>query len=228
VHPGETEQRWPPRPPSFELTLTFDNGPTAATPIVLDLLGQYQVKATFFVCGKQMVRPALREYAERAHADGHWIGNHTFSHGPSFGNLDDPAVAIQEIEETQRLIGRLAHPDRWFRPYANSGQLDRRVLNQIALDHLQDGGYSMVLWNSLPRDWETSGWVEIALAQCEAQPWSLMVLHDNFDRALPGLERFLPAVLEKGGRFRQDFPPGCVPIRKGDIITPVDHLLRTA
>ena len=49
---------------SFQLTLTFDNGPMAATPIVLDLLAQYQVKATFFVCGKQMVRPVLREYAD--------------------------------------------------------------------------------------------------------------------------------------------------------------------
>jgi len=55
-----------------------------------------------------------------------------------------------------------------------------------------------------------------------------MVLHDNFDRALPGLERFLPKVLEKGGRFRQDFPPECVPIRKGAIISPVDHLLRAS
>ena len=213
---------------SFQLTLTFDNGPMAATPIVLDLLAQYQVKATFFVCGKQMVRPVLREYAERAQAEGHWIGNHTFSHGPSFGDLDDPAVAIQEIEDTQRLIGDLAHPQRWFRPYANSGSLDQRVLNRVALDHLQAGGYSMVLWNSLPRDWETSGWVEIALEHCDERPWSVMVLHDNFDRALPGLERFLPAVLAKGGCFRQDFPPECVPIRKGAIISPVDHLLRNA
>jgi len=213
---------------AFELTLTFDNGPMAATPIVLDLLARYQVKATFFVCGKQMVRPVLRQYAERAHAEGHWIGNHTFSHGPSFGNLDDPAVAIQEIEETERLIGDLAHPERWFRPYANSGVLDHRVLNRVALDHLQAGGYSMVLWNSLPRDWETSGWVEIALEHCDERPWSVMVLHDNFDRALPGLERFLPAVLGKGGRFRQDFPPECVPIRKGAIISPVDYLLRNA
>jgi peptidoglycan/xylan/chitin deacetylase (PgdA/CDA1 family) len=212
----------------FELTLTFDNGPTAATPIVLDLLQQYDIKATFFVCGKQMVRPALREYAARAHAEGHWIGNHTFSHGPSFGNLDDPQVAIQEIEDTQRLIGDLAHPDRWFRPYANSGHLDARVLNRVALHHLQACGYSMVLWNSLPRDWETSGWVEIALEHCDEQPWSVMVLHDNFDRCLPGLERFLPAVLEQGGRFRQEFPPECVPIRNGAIISAVDHLLRTS
>lgn len=211
---------------AFELTLTFDNGPMAATPIVLNLLEQYGIKATFFVCGKQMVRPALREYAVRAHAEGHWIGNHTFSHGPSFGNLDDPDVAMQEIDETQRLIGELAHPDKWFRPYANSGTLDRRVFNQAALDHLVAQRYSVVLWNSLPRDWETAGWVEIALEHCDERPWSVMVLHDNFDRCLPGLERFLPAVLDKGGTFRQDFPPECVPIRKGAIITPVDHLVR--
>jgi peptidoglycan/xylan/chitin deacetylase (PgdA/CDA1 family) len=213
---------------AFELTLTFDNGPMAATPLVLDLLQQYEIKATFFVCGKQLVRPALREYAVRAHAEGHWIGNHTFSHGPSFGSLGEPASALQEIDETQRLIGDMAHPDKWFRPYANSGNLDARVLNQVALEHLQAERYSMVLWNSLPRDWETAGWVEVALEHCDERPWSVMVLHDNFDRCLPGLERFLPAVLEKGGRFRQDFPPACVPIRNGAIITPIDHLLRHA
>lgn len=213
---------------AFELTLTFDNGPMPATPVVLDLLAQYDVKATFFVCGKQMVQPELRDYAVRAHGEGHWIGNHTYSHGPSFGNLQDPAVAVTEIEETQRLIGELAHPDRWFRPYANSGVLDQRVFNRAALEHLQQGRYSVVLWNSLPRDWETRAWVDIALAHCDEQPWSVMVLHDNFNRAIPGLERFLPEVLARGGRFRQDFPPRCVPIRKGDIITSVDHLLRTS
>jgi peptidoglycan/xylan/chitin deacetylase (PgdA/CDA1 family) len=212
----------------FELTLTFDNGPMPATPVVLDLLARYDVKATFFVCGRQMVQPELRVHAARAHAEGHWIGNHTYSHGPSFGNLQNPAAAIMEIDETQRLIGDLAHPDRLFRPYANSGVLDHRVFNREALEHLKKGRYTVVLWNSLPRDWETRAWVDIALAHCDEQPWSVMVLHDNFNRAIPGLERFIPEVLARGGRFRQDFPPECVPIRKGDIISPVDHLLRTS
>ena len=49
-----------------------------ATPRVLDVLGERGVKATFFVVGEQLREH--RELAERAAAEGHWIGNHTFTH----------------------------------------------------------------------------------------------------------------------------------------------------
>jgi hypothetical protein len=64
-----------------------------------------------------------------------------------------------------------------------------------------------------------------ALEQCLSQPWTLMVLHDDFTRALPALERFLPAVADAGARFRQDFPPECVPLRRGRTVGPLDHLI---
>ena len=65
----------------FDLTLSFDNGPTPdVTPHVLDVLGRRGVKSTFFVIGEKLVRPANRALAERAHAEGHWVGNNTWSH----------------------------------------------------------------------------------------------------------------------------------------------------
>ena len=75
--------------------------------------------------------------------------------------------------------------------------------------------------------WLDRDWMKTALEQCLSQPWSLMVLHDDFTRALPALERFLPAVKEAGARFRQDFPPACVPLHQGHIIGPLDHLIAT-
>ena len=66
----------------FDLTLTFDNGPEpAVTPVVLDVLAHHGVLSTFFVIGSKLADPKARACAERAHAEGHWIGNHTFSHG---------------------------------------------------------------------------------------------------------------------------------------------------
>ena len=210
---------------TFDLTLTFDNGPTEATPRVLDLLAQYRIKSTFFVLGKQLADPALRPFTERAAAEGHWIGNHTWSHAPSLGDYRDPDASIDDVKRAQDLIGDLAHPDRLFRPYANSGVLDRRVFNRRVVEYMQRERYTVVLWNAVPRDWQTSQWVEIALEQCAARPWSLMVLHDKHGRVLPGLERFLPLVREAGARFRQDFPPECLVMRRGEVTPAIEPLI---
>ena len=61
------------------LALTFDDGPHPRyTHAILDLLGQYGAKATFFVIGKNLLYYA--EAAKRAVREGHEIGNHTYSH----------------------------------------------------------------------------------------------------------------------------------------------------
>ena len=208
----------------FDLTLSFDNGPTTATPVVLDLLKAFGIQTTFFVTGRQMAIPAMRLHAERASGEGHWIGNHTFSHSRSLGAIPDPRQAIAEIADAQAHIGALAHPDRLFRPYANSAVLDRRVFSRASLAYLRENAYTVVLWNAVPRDWLNRDWMQTALDQCLAQPWTLMVLHDDFTRALPALERFLPAAKAAGARFRQDFPPACVPMRRGLLRLPLDPL----
>jgi peptidoglycan-N-acetylglucosamine deacetylase len=209
----------------FDLSLTFDNGPTDATPAVLDLLSQYGVKTTFFVLGKQMADPTLRQHAERAVAEGHWIGNHTYTHTRALGQFTDLDASVAEVAETQAVIGELAHPDRLFRPYANGGVLDGRVFNRRVIDYMVAERFTVVLWNAVPRDWERIDWVDVAIEQCRTQPWSLMVLHDKFGRALPGLERFLAHASDAGARFRQDFPPGCVPMRQGAITESLERLI---
>ena len=213
---------------SFDLTLTFDNGPTEATPQVLDLLAEHDAKATFFVLGMQMAQPRLRAHAERAVAEGHWIGNHTYTHTLALGQFDDLDASVAEIADTEATIGALGHPDRFFRPYANGGVLDRRVLNVRAADYLQAHGYTVVLWNAVPRDWERRDWVDIALDQCAARPWSLMVLHDRYGRVLPGLDEFLPLAVKAGARFRQDFPDDCVPMRRGHPTSALAPLIAPA
>jgi peptidoglycan/xylan/chitin deacetylase (PgdA/CDA1 family) len=207
----------------FDLTLTFDNGPDPEiTPRVLDILDRRNIKTTFFVIGEKLADPAARSLAERAHAEGHWIGNHTFTHSVPLGEQRDPQAAEQEIARTQREIGGLAHPQRWFRPFGGGGNLDSRLLKRSVVDHLCAGGYSCVLWNAIPRDWEDpDGWVDRALAQCRAQPWSLVVLHDLPTGAMDHLDRFLDRATDAGAILHQEFPPACVPIRHGEIALPI-------
>ena len=95
----------------FDLTLTFDNGPEpGVTPRVLDILRERGIKTTFFVIGEKLGDPERRRLAARAHGEGHWIGNHTFTHTVPLGQQHDPETAQNEIGRTQAAIGDLAHP----------------------------------------------------------------------------------------------------------------------
>ena len=78
----------------FDLTLTFDNGPEPeVTPLVLDILARRGIHTTFFVIGDKVQRPERRKLAERAHAEGHWIGNHSWTHSVPLGERSEPNVA---------------------------------------------------------------------------------------------------------------------------------------
>ena len=204
------------------LTLTFDNGPEPdVTPGVLDALGARGIKATFFVVGEKMRDPSARALAERAHDEGHWIGNHTFSHSVPLGLSGEPDVAAAEIGRTQALIGDLAHPDRLFRPFGGQGAIGRHLLSTRVVDHLVAENHSLVLWNAIPRDWEPEGWVERALAQIAEGDETLMVLHDLPTGAMQELGRFLDAVQEAEIPVRQTIPDGLMPIRRGRVAMPI-------
>jgi peptidoglycan/xylan/chitin deacetylase (PgdA/CDA1 family) len=209
----------------YDLTLTFDNGPDPdVTPHVLDILAARGIKTTFFVIGEKLADPARRALAERAHGEGHWIGNHTYAHSIPLGEQPGRDTAENEIRRTQDAIGDLAHANRWFRPFGGGGNLDQRLLKPSVVDHLTRNKHSCVLWNSIPRDWaDPDGWTGRALDQCSRQPWTLMVLHDLPTGAMAHLERFLDSAEAAGARFRQDFPPACVPIRNGEIALPINE-----
>lgn len=208
----------------FDLTLTFDNGPEPdATPGVLDILKRRSVLASFFVIGEKLAKPGARALAERAHAEGHWIGNHSWTHSVPFGQRSESDLSDREIGRTQQAIGDLAHPRRFFRPSGGGGNLDKRLLNPAVVEYLKREKFTCVLWNSIPRDWnDPDGWMERALAQCGKQKWTLMVLHDLPSGAMRHLEGFLDKVGEAGGRLRQDFPPDCTPIVEGIVTRPLD------
>jgi cellulose synthase/poly-beta-1,6-N-acetylglucosamine synthase-like glycosyltransferase/peptidoglycan/xylan/chitin deacetylase (PgdA/CDA1 family) len=84
-----------------KLVLTFDDGPDPEfTPRILDILKQYKVPAVFFVLGSQANR--YPELTRRIVAEGHEIGNHTFTH-PNLDRVSDIQMNM-EINATQRVI----------------------------------------------------------------------------------------------------------------------------
>jgi peptidoglycan/xylan/chitin deacetylase (PgdA/CDA1 family) len=207
------------------ITITFDNGPDPeVTPLVLDSLRRHDIRSTFFVLGDKL--RDRRRLAERAHAEGHWIGNHTYNHIVPLGMSSESGIASSEIARTQDLIGDLAHERRFFRPFGGGGMLDQRLLNREALKHLVEGRYTCVLWNVIPQDWVyPEGWVDRAIELCFAQEHALMVVHDLSTGAMADLDRFIGTAKDRGAVFQQDFPEDCVPLERGRLVRPIEPYL---
>jgi peptidoglycan/xylan/chitin deacetylase (PgdA/CDA1 family) len=198
------------------ISLSFDNGPTpGVTDAVLDVLAARELLASFFVVGERLSAPGGVGLARRAQAEGHWIGNHSLTHTIPLGVADDETVD-REIDGCERLLDGLAHADRLMRPYGTGGAIDARMLGTHAVDRLLAGGFTCVLWNSVPHDWDDpTGWVERTLADVATHEHTLVVLHDVAGAALPRLGELLDSLEDAGVAVVQDFPPECVPIRRG-------------
>jgi peptidoglycan-N-acetylglucosamine deacetylase len=205
------------------VTLTFDNGPTSGiTDQVLDILAARGIQTTFFVVGEKLARPGSREFVARAHAAGHWIGNHSLTHSVPFGQKPDAEFARREIEETQNLIGGLSQPDKLFRPMGGGGVIGPHLLSRAALQLLQAGKYTCVLWSSVPGDWkDQAGWVDRCVEEVAGRDWTVVALHDVENAALPRLPELLDRLDALGVEFRQDFPGDVVMTRRGELVSPL-------
>ncbi len=206
------------------VTLSFDNGPEpGVTPGVLDTLAKHSVKASFFVMGRKVITAEGRELAMRASAEGHWVGNHTYSHTQPLGELDR-ATALREFERAAESLAWLRQKPPLFRPYGREGRLGKHLLHPAVVERLVAERYSAVLWNCVPGDWrDPEGWVTTALQQCRSNTWSLVVLHDQPGGAMKHLDRFLTALEESNVPIVQEFPDDCVPIREGRITGAIEN-----
>jgi len=212
----------------MRITLTFDNGPTpGATEAILDVLDAYGLRASFFVIGRRLQDPEGRRATERAHAEGHWIGNHTFSHEIPLGRDKRPDHVEKEITSVDRLLGSLAHQSRYFRPHGK-GKLGPHVLSFAAYQYLIENKSTLVTWNNVPEDWLAPRleWKRRAFQKMEKLSWSVLVLHDpHLADMLSTLPEFLDEALSAGYEFVQDFPAECTPILRGEAQRPLQDLV---
>ncbi|HEY2844333.1 MAG TPA: polysaccharide deacetylase family protein, partial [Bryobacteraceae bacterium] len=155
-----------------KVTLTFDNGPDPqATPQVLDCLARHGVQSTFFVLGQHVSTSVGLELARRASREGHWIGNHTWSHTGRLGEMTREA-ALGEFDRTQQALAWVQQPARLFRPRGGAGRMGKGLLHPAVVERLIAGGFTCVLWTSVPGDFrDPDGWVERALADCRSHDW---------------------------------------------------------
>jgi cellulose synthase/poly-beta-1,6-N-acetylglucosamine synthase-like glycosyltransferase/peptidoglycan/xylan/chitin deacetylase (PgdA/CDA1 family) len=137
--------------PQGKLALTFDDGPDPQwTPKILDILKEKRVHASFFIIGENA--QANPDLVRRILAEGHDIGNHTYTH-PNLGDLPDSLVML-EINANQRLFEALTGRSmRLFRaPFL--GDAEPTTSDEIVpIGVAQSMGYVTVGLHVDPNDW---------------------------------------------------------------------------
>ncbi|MFI7642144.1 bifunctional polysaccharide deacetylase/glycosyltransferase family 2 protein [Nonomuraea sp. NPDC049400] len=166
------------RLPSRTIALTFDDGPDPAwTPQVLDMLKRYGAKATFFTVGSKVAK--YPELARRIVAEGHELGNHTYSHA-DLATLPGWRLKL-ELSLTQRALAgatglhtTLARPPYSSSPAAISGP------QWAGMRALAAEGYLIALTDLDTRDWSRPGTTKIAASSIpEKGRGAIVMMHDS-------------------------------------------------
>ncbi len=127
-----------------EVALTFDDGPNPKwTPRLLDVLGEHGVKATFFMLGRRA--EAEPELVRRVAAEGHLIGNHSWSH-PNLARSWTSRVREELTRTSETLEQITGERIGYFRPPYGAR---RPVVFRIA----RELGLRVVTWNAMTSDW---------------------------------------------------------------------------
>ncbi|HLP04700.1 MAG TPA: polysaccharide deacetylase family protein [Paludibacter sp.] len=156
---------WRKSPSSKVIYLTFDDGPVPeATPHVLDLLDEHNLKATFFCVGDN-VRKYPDIYTDIL-ARGHKTGNHTFNH--LSGAKVSTNEYIQNVDQASTLID-----SRLFRP--PHGLISRKQKK------LLQPGYEIVMWDVLTCDYDSklAPWKVLNNITRYSRNGSIVVFHDS-------------------------------------------------
>ncbi|RIH58856.1 polysaccharide deacetylase family protein [Streptomyces sp. SHP22-7] len=175
------------------MMLTFDDGPDPRyTPDILDTLAEYDVRATFFVCGE--MADHNRDLLSRMADEGHVVGNHTWSH-PLLTRLTRRRIR-SEMERTSEVVERAyGEPPRWFRaPYG--------AWNRAAFQLGAELGMEPLAWTVDTLDWTTPGTGTIVeRVEDGAAPGVVVLSHDaggDRSQTVRALRRYLPELLDSG------------------------------
>ena len=181
---------WRKNPSEKVIYLTFDDGPVPeVTPLVLDLLDEYNLKATFFCVGENVEKypDVYKEVLKR----GHKTGNHTYNHLKGIAVSTNEYVTNVEKAATQ-IDSKLFRP-----PYG-------RIKNSQKKPLLED--YEIVMWDIITRDYD-SRLSPVSIMQNikrYSRNGSLVVFHDSI-KAERNMLTVLPLAIEywnsKGYRF---------------------------
>jgi peptidoglycan-N-acetylglucosamine deacetylase len=161
--------------------LTFDDGPHPdITPWALDVLKEFNAKATFFMVGENANK--YPEIVKRIIENGHAVGNHTYNHLNGW-KTPKPAY-LENIKKCSEVFqSTLFRP-----PYGKITRVQAKSL---------EGSYKIIMWDVLSKDYDKSVSPEgcITNVLSHSRSGSIIVFHDSL-KAERNLKESLPKILE--------------------------------
>lgn len=177
-----------------KVLLTFDDGPHANTVKVLEVLRKHNVKALFFIIGKNI--QGNESILKQIVAEGHQIGNHSYSHH-NFIDLWSTKKVTNDFATCQRLIEQYQSQSKLFRPpYGVTNPNIARAVKKLGL---QSVGWNVRSYDTSIKDVEKIK--QRVLSQLK--PGAIILLHDRLDFMPELLEVLIPAIKEKGYSFAE-------------------------
>jgi peptidoglycan-N-acetylglucosamine deacetylase len=182
------------------IAMTFDDGPDAVlTPKLLDILKERHIHVTFFVLGQRVADHP--EILQRAVAEGHEIGNHSWDH-PQLTKLGEGGLQHQMGDTTAVIKQAIGHNPTLMRP--PYGATNPRLNHAFEKEY----GMKVILWSVDPFDWKNpgskvvesrilSGWKESG----GAKPGAIILSHDIHKGTVDAMPETLDALLAKGYKF---------------------------
>ena len=173
-----------------EVALTFDDGPSPKyTPLLLDGLKERNVRATFFLLGKNVKEN--QELVQRMQAEGHLLGNHTYNHVQL--NKIPETTARQEILKTNNEIYEATgkYPEYMRPPY---GAWKKNM--ELCVEMLP------VFWDIDTLDWKSQN-VDAILKAAGEEPedGSIILMHDEYQTSVEAALLLIDRLKEKGYEF---------------------------
>ena len=172
---------WRKDPSSKVIYLTFDDGPVPeVTPLVLDLLDEHNIKATFFCVGENVQKHP--DTFAQVMSRGHKVGNHTFNHLKGFSVKDEEYY--DNIDKAAELID-----SKLFRP--PYGRVTGKQMKKLR------DRYAIIMWDVITHDYNKSLSPETIMRTIKrySRNGSLVVFHDSI-KAKENVLAVLPLAIE--------------------------------
>ncbi|MCW0218343.1 MAG: polysaccharide deacetylase family protein [Prosthecobacter sp.] len=176
------------------VAMTFDDGPhPTLTPKLLDILKERNIKCTFFVVGSNA--KAYPNIIRRIIAEGHEIGNHTYTHASLTSRSDEQIRTELQKSEDAMVAAANYRPHLIRPPY---GAINTRVKQLM----FSEFGYSTIMWSVDPQDWRRPG-VSVVTSRLVngAHPGAIMLSHDIHPPTIAAMPAMFDQLLAKGYQF---------------------------
>lgn len=206
-----------------QVYLTFDDGPSANTEEILDILKEYQVKATFFVVGKTDAKS--QQMYQRIVSEGHTLGMHSYSH--NYKEIYDSEESYREdLVKLQSFLRQITGitPNIVRFPGGSSNSVSRTDMHEL-IQYLDENNITYYDWNVASGD-AASGYVSMeqivdncleGIARYKKE--AVILMHDANDKGTT--VEALPIIIESIQKMEDTV---LLPITEKTV--PIQHLIK--